>query len=199
MGWFHIFKRRERKKKAHKSNRSPSVRSLVEKLRSDTSSLQQQLQAIQTTVDTHGVSLNEHTALFEEHKVRVGKLEQLVAQPATNVTIESLRKISRAQPSLSGPLPQQKYDVNSFSPQEKRILQLFFEHPDMALSYTDLSQALGKSPLTVKNQLHEIRLKADLFSKTIGADNRNRFKLRDGIKLQKYLMNSDTMDANGCL
>ena len=57
----------------------------------------------------------------------------------------------------------------------------------MALSYNDLSQALGKSALTVKNQLHEIRLKADLFTKAIGADNRNRFKLKDGITLQKYL------------
>jgi DNA-binding CsgD family transcriptional regulator len=187
MGWFAIFKRREHKRKARKSNRSPSVRSLVEKLRSDTSSLHLQLQAIQTTVDKHGVSLNEHATLFEEHKVRVAKLEQLVAQPATSVPIESPRQISRAQASVEALLPRQKYDVNNFSPQEKRILQLFFEHPDMALSYTDLSQALGKSPLTVKNQLHEIRLKADLLTKTIDADNRNRFKLRDGIRLQKYL------------
>jgi hypothetical protein len=187
MGWFHIFKRHQRKRKAHKSSHNHSVRSLVERLQSDTSSLQQQLQIIQTTVDKHGISINEHTTLFEEHKVRVAKLEQLVAQPATIVPAESPRQISRPQTSVESPLPRQKYDVNNFSPQEKRILQLFFEHQDMALSYTDLSQALGKSPLTVKNQLHEIRLKADLFTKTIGADNRNRFKLRDDVRLQKYL------------
>jgi hypothetical protein len=30
-------------------------------------------------------------------------------------------------------------------------------------------------------------MKADLFTKNIDADNRNRFKLRDGLKIEKYL------------
>lgn len=184
MRWFNIFKRRRNKRKSHKSNHSPGIRGLVEKLCSDTALLQLQFQSLHAVVDNHGIAIGEHTSLLEEQKVRVTKLEQLVAQPATILPIESPHQISRAQPAS---LLQQKYDVNNFSTQEKRILQVFFENPNMALSYNDLSQALGKSALTVKNQLHEIRLKADLFTKTISADNRNRFKLRNDIQLQKYL------------
>jgi hypothetical protein len=186
MGWFNLFKSKwHPKRKSHKSN-NPGLRNLVEKLQSDMAPLQSQIQSLQTTVNKHDVTLTEHTSLFEEHKVRVAKLEQLVAaQPPTSQPVENLRQISRPQAIRSS--SQQKFDIDGFSPQQKRILQVFFEHPDMALSYNDLSQALGKSALTVKNQLHEIRLKADMFSKTVGEDNRNRFKLKDNLRLQKYL------------
>jgi IS30 family transposase len=57
----------------------------------------------------------------------------------------------------------------------------------MALSYTDIARALNKSPYTVKNQMRQMRLKADLFDRTVGDQSRNRFKLKDGLRIEKYL------------
>ena len=185
MSWFNFFKKKPAKRKTH--NHSKGLRVLFNAIRTDTGLLQQQVQSLQETVNQHNTAIAEHTSELANHKVRFEKLEQLVAQPAISPSIEIPRLTGRIHSPLSEPIQQQKYDMSKFSPQEKRILQVFFEHQDMALSYNDLSQALGKSALTVKNQLHEIRLKADLFTKAIGADNRNRFKLKDGITLQKYL------------
>ena len=57
----------------------------------------------------------------------------------------------------------------------------------MGLSYRDIAHALAKSPNTIKNELRQISMKADLFTKNVDAGNRNRFKLRDGLKIEKYL------------
>jgi hypothetical protein len=57
----------------------------------------------------------------------------------------------------------------------------------MALSYRDVGSMLGKSVNTVKNQMHQILIKADLFERLIDNDMRNRFKLKNGIKIEKYL------------
>jgi len=57
----------------------------------------------------------------------------------------------------------------------------------MALSYRDVGSMLGKSANTVKNQMHQILIKADLFERIIDNDMRNRFRLKDGIKIEKYL------------
>ena len=57
----------------------------------------------------------------------------------------------------------------------------------MALSYRDVGSMLSKSANTVKNQMHQILIKADLFERIIDNDMRNRFRLKDGIKIEKYL------------
>ena len=57
----------------------------------------------------------------------------------------------------------------------------------MRLSYADVARALNKSPYTIKNQMNRMRLKADLFDRTIGDQSRNRFKLKDGVRIEKYL------------
>ena len=57
----------------------------------------------------------------------------------------------------------------------------------MALSYRDVGSMLSKSANTIKNQMHQILIKADLFERIIDNDMRNRFRLRDGIKIEKYL------------
>jgi hypothetical protein len=35
--------------------------------------------------------------------------------------------------------------------------------------------------------MHQILIKADLFDRVIDKDMRNRFRLKDGIKIEKYL------------
>jgi hypothetical protein len=57
----------------------------------------------------------------------------------------------------------------------------------MSLSYVDVARSLNKSPYTVKNQIRQMRLKADLFDKMIGDGGANRFKLKDGLRIEKYL------------
>ena len=85
-----------------------------------------------------------------------------------------------------------KVDINSLSERERKILTVFFQHPDMALSYVDIGKFLNKSPNTIKNQLRQLGFKADLFSKTADAENRNRFRLKDHLRIEKYLKLADS-------
>ncbi|MDO8303998.1 MAG: hypothetical protein Q7T18_12240 [Sedimentisphaerales bacterium] len=116
--------------------------------------------------------------------MRIAKLEQLVDQPAVGLFTHGPRQISRPQMAIDS---SRQHDIDSFSPQEKRILTLFFQHPHMPLSYVDIAAALSKSANTVKNQMHQLSMKADLFERTVDAVNRNRFKLKDGLKIDRFL------------
>ncbi|MFC1794065.1 helix-turn-helix transcriptional regulator [Planctomycetota bacterium] len=80
-----------------------------------------------------------------------------------------------------------KFDINHFSEQQKKILAVFFQNQDMSLSYVDIGRILNKSPHTIKNQMREIRLKADLFDRTFGEQSRHRFKLKKDLRIEKYL------------
>ena len=57
----------------------------------------------------------------------------------------------------------------------------------MALSYKDISRYLQKSPNTIKNQLRQLRMKAEMFNQTVDEGNRNRFRLKDGLRVDKIL------------
>ena len=67
---------------------------------------------------------------------------------------------------------------------------VFLENRDMSLSYQDIAKSLGKSPHTVKNQMHQINMKTDLFDKTVDPQNRNRFKLK------KHLISEAKLNAD---
>ncbi len=55
------------------------------------------------------------------------------------------------------------------------------------MSYADVAALLDKSAYTVKNQMNQIRQKADLFDCLIGHQSRHFFKLKDDLKVEKYL------------
>jgi hypothetical protein len=55
------------------------------------------------------------------------------------------------------------------------------------MSYVDVATALGKSAHTVKNQMNQIRHKADLFDCVTGPESRNLFKLKDDLKVETRL------------
>ena len=55
------------------------------------------------------------------------------------------------------------------------------------MSYADLAAVLGKSVCTVKNQMNQIRHKADLFNCAVGPQSRNLFRLKDDLKVEKLL------------
>ncbi|MCJ7722132.1 hypothetical protein MUO98_07000 [Candidatus Bathyarchaeota archaeon] len=143
----------------------------------------------------HDDEILEHTRLIGEHTKSLEKLEQIVTTAQIVTPAEEKNQSNRPAATIN-PLTvtkpptigsSNKFDINRFSEQEKRILAVFFQNQEMAISYLDIARTLYKSPHTVKNQMRQMRLKADLFERTVDNDSRNRFKLIDGLKIEKYL------------
>lgn len=186
MGWFNFLRKQKKRHKKLSVNlsRVAALRQSLEKVNAEIIVLGSQLLAIHQTLERHTSAIDRHNTILEEHAGKFGKLEQLVEQSAAHPSI-SIMHAAKTESHVFA--PPQTCDINSFTPQEKRILQVFFQHPDMPLSYIDIARALNKSPLTVKNQIHQIGIKADLFAKSLDAQSRNRFRLKDGVRLEKYL------------
>ena len=152
------------------------------------------LEEMRIMLDCHSGELTEHKRLIDDHTAKLASLEQRLTVPTAALQRE-LSPVSRPILPTSLPTPTnppmypvpQRHNIDSFSPQEKRILSLFFENPGMALSYVDIAKVLGKSANTVKNQMHQLGMKVDLFERTIDNTNRNRFKIKDGLKVDRFL------------
>lgn len=197
MRWFHIFKKRKVKaKKNRRSKKSrPQPNDSAVRTIADIESLQAQLQTVHIALDKHDQQLSEHSELIKANSEGLRKLEEIVEETkvrtAAEATMPPVRPVAPVAPALMAesaePSASQKFDINRFSEQEKRILAAFFHNKDMALSYVDIARALNKSPHTVKNQMNQMRLKADLFDRTVDRGSRNRFRLKDSLKIEKYL------------
>ena len=148
---------------------------------------------------TNGLLLHEHHEKLAEHTRWLEKhaqtLDELVDSPAFSrpkglpqepqTAMEFVPKMTSLAKTI---LPKRdKLQVNSLSRQEQKILTVFFQHPNMALSYADIGAFLKKSSNTIKNQMRQLGIKADLFSKTTDDENRNRFQLKDDLRIEKYL------------
>ncbi|MFC1633954.1 helix-turn-helix transcriptional regulator [Planctomycetota bacterium] len=167
----------------------------IGKISADVESLQAQMNTANIALKKHDDDLSEHKRLISQHSNGLEKLEQKVGAaqiiPSVPETIPTFRPIELPTPSTT-PVPAttdstQKFDINHFSEQQKRILAIFFQNQGMALAYTDIAKILEKSPHTIKNQMREIRLKADLFERSIGEQSRHRFKLKKDLRVEKYL------------
>ena len=167
----------------------------IEKIDSDIENLRAQVNTVNIALKKHDEELAEHRKLIYQHSERFEKLEEKVSSvqitPAVEHVAPAVRPIQTSHPSTA-PVPTtsyspQKFDINRFSEQQRRILAAFFQNQDMALSYGDIGRILNKSPHTVKNQMREIRLKADLFDRTLGEQSRHRFKLKKDLRIEKYL------------
>jgi len=198
MGLFDFFrKKRKVKVKRKRRTRKPPSRKkqTLEKTKADIENLQGQLKTINIALNKHNDELLEHTKLISGHSKALEKLEQIVTKtpiiPPAEEKTQANRPVAMINPPAMPNPPtdnlDRKFDINRFSEQEKRILAVFFQNKDMALSYIDIATALNKSPHTVKNQINRMRLKAELFDKTVDNDSRNRFKLKDGLRVEKYL------------
>lgn len=198
MGLFDFF-RKKRKIKAERKKRkrsSPSKRtpSFV-KLKSGIENLQTQLSTVNIVLNKHNDQLSEHTRLINDNSKGLEKLERIVEAAKTQTPSTETTPITRLAATINPPMAAKpsaeeqgrKFDINRFSEQEKRILAVFFQNQGMALSYVDIARSLNKSPNTVKNQVNRIRLKADIFDKSVDNDSRNRFRLKNGLRIEKYL------------
>jgi len=167
----------------------------LEKISSDVENLRAQVNTVNIALKKHDEELTEHRKLIQEHSERFEKLEIKVSPvqitPAVKEAAPTVRPIQTpylsAAPTPATSYSPQKFDINRFSEQQKRILAVFFQNQDMALSYADIGRILNKSPLTVKNQMREIRFKADLFDRAVGEQSRHRFKLKKDLRIEKYL------------
>jgi len=199
MGLFDIFRKKRNaqvKRKRHSRNQRPKAKLTIKKIEVGMENVKAQITTINIALKNHDDELSEHTRLISEHSQGLEKLEQRVntvplSPPLVREAASTARPLQIIKPST---VPEQavtssdhKFEINRFSEQEKRILTVFFHNKGMRLSYADLGRTLNKSPHTIKNQMNRMRLKADLFDRTIGDQSRNRFKLKDDIRIEKYL------------
>jgi len=193
MGLFTIFKKKKRKRRSRGpgSEAKPAIR----KIEADMANLQAQIGTINIALKKHDDELSEHMRLISEHTKGLEKLEEMVENTGITLpvkeSIAATRPVQRSNPSTvpesTSKLSDQKFDVNRFSEQEKRILSVFFRNKGTRLSYVDVAGTLNKSAHTVKNQMRQIRQKADMFDRTVGNQCRNLFKLKDDLRIEKYL------------
>jgi len=198
MGFFDLFRK---KRKGHSKRRKQSrtsvskLKQTFEEVKADIDSLQAQTQTTTALLEQHSKELSEHKVIINQHSARLSSLEQMINRHPANQELDRTNQVNRPGQTSSPALAMafgaqqssQKLDVNYFSEQEKRILAVFFQNQGMALSYVDVAGVLNKSPYTIKNQMNRMRLKADLFDRTIGDQSRNRFKLKDSLRIEKYL------------
>jgi len=198
MGLFALFRKKKQVKK--KRNKQPgqswsSMRQEIRRTGTAVESLQAQIGTINIVLKKHDDQLVEHNNVIEEHSKGLEKLEQMLnaipvrssAQPDTPSSgLPQMAGVPVAAKSTIQQLPQ-KLDIDRFSEQEKRILAVFFQNKAARLSYLDVASALNKSHYTIKNQMRQIRQKADLFDQTTGRQCRNLFKLKNDLRIEKYL------------
>lgn len=198
MGIFNFFKKNRKvktKQDGRKTKPYSGKKDVIEKIEADVERFQAQLNTVNIALSIHNNELAEHTRLIKEHTKGLESLEQKLnavsirsppeAEPTPPISVIA----SYPPKAIKSTTPEspQKLDINRFSEQEKRILAVFFQNKGNRLSYEDVAKMLRKSAHTIKNQIRQIRQKADLFDRTIGNQNRNLFKLKDNLRIEKYL------------
>ncbi len=144
--------------------------------------------------------------LAERNRRKLLQLEDLVDRsptpsvPAAKPSVDGSEDATRQPPAqpVRQAAPQQ-LDINRFSEQQKRLLAVFFENRDRQMSYADVAVRLGRSPCTIKNQIHKIRRKADLFECFSGPQNRNYFRLKDDLRVERLLKIGRSWDQPGTM
>jgi ATP/maltotriose-dependent transcriptional regulator MalT len=167
----------------------------LEETHSQFSELKNHIQTTDLLLQRHDQLINEQGLVLKNHSKQIQSLETLVARSPVSRTEAQASTINNKVRSSSGIYPSANkesagsdmIDMTCFSQQERKILSVFFQHPDMGLSYRDISEFLHKSPHTIKNQLRQIRMKADLFTQSTDQGSRNRFRLKEGLKIDNIL------------
>ena len=197
MRFFGIFKKR-RKRKPRRGLRTTRPGShtagALTKMCSDMAHIQGQVGTINIALKKHEDQLADHQRRLLEHGKGLETLEQkVITISAVSPTTTHIHDPPGAQSDPAQTCPPMvaqsvhKFDISHFSEQERRILAIFFQDKDRQMSYSDVAGVMGKSAHTVKNQMHQIRRKADLFEKMTGPGCRNFFKVKDDLRIEKYL------------
>lgn len=133
---------------------------------------------------------NSFQRLKEDIDKRFNKIHCKV-EKINNLNLEERLKQLETKPTKSTKQPDQdrlidrpSLDLDSFTEQEKNILNVFANKREMSLSYKDIATELNKSPNTIKNQVNMILKKSNIF-KSIIENNKKRFKLRQTLQIKK--------------
>lgn len=163
------------------------------RLRCDLERLHERLNTVDIALRRHDDQLVGHEARLQEHGQKLQTLEEKVAIPAGQSA--ALRQASRHaadnslrfSPQPFQARPGQQFGIEQFTEQQKRLLAVFFQNKGQWMSYADVGRVLNKSAATIKNQMNQIRQKADLFDRAVGNQSRNLFALKADLRVEKYL------------
>jgi len=171
-----------------------------DELKDQIDSLQREVKTIHIAVSSHQTLINRNYDIIKQHTGKLQSLEdKLTCQQNydTNIFDSPIKQSTcrdRNLPIHNPPAIEQtpkqqsgKLELSHFTPQEKKILSIFFNDRDMQLSYADIGRTMGKSPHTIKNHIRQMRMKADIFRQSITNEGRKRFQLKDGLEIQNYL------------
>lgn len=194
MGWLDLFRTRRTVTAARKGKRSaPRVSETLRSVQTDIDQLQSRVGTIDIAIKRHEDQLTAHETRLQEYAQRFQTLEQKVALPAVQPMTfreagrHATENNARLFAQSAHAIPARQFDIEQFTEQQKRLLAVFFQNKGQWMSYADLGRILNKSAYTVKNQMNQIRQKADLFDCTIGSQSRNLFALKADLRVEKYL------------
>ena len=189
-----------KKRKAHRAAKEKHHRSDLDRDRA-LSNLHAQVRDLRAQVRTVHMALGKHDReiIYCRRHVRrhdrvLARLEHIAGEHPAADRAQKDTPIAHS-PAPSAPLREDcdpvvsagKFDIDRFTEQEKRLLTVFFQNKGCRMSYADVAKVMNKSTHTVKNQLNHIRHKADLFEQSVGNQSRNLFKLKDDLRVEKYL------------
>jgi hypothetical protein len=195
MGLFNIFRASIRQSKT--STWQEDHRRLAtafSEVRAQMLKLDAQVGTIHMALSRHEDAITGCKDLADRHSKALMQLEQMVSSPPAAPARYTDRPVGTIVGTPALPVvasatwaPAHKLDVDHFSEQQRRLLAVFFQNRDREMSYADVATVLGKSACTVKNQMNQIRHKADLFECVLGPQSRNLFRLKDDLKVEKHL------------
>ena len=192
MGWLDLLRRRVAKEQAS-PDPAPGTAVALAGMRTDIDQLLGRVGTIDTAIKKHDDQLAEHAARLQEHGEELQTLEQKVTVTSSQSLMPRQLMRQAVENGLCASFqagqasPPQQFDIERFTEQEKRVLAVFFQNKGMRMSYADVAKILNKSAYTIKNQMNQIRQKADLFDCMIGSQSRNLFTLKGDLRIEKYL------------
>jgi DNA-binding CsgD family transcriptional regulator len=190
MGFFSLF-RRKRRAAMPRNNKviAPKASETLRNMQTNIDQLHSRISTIDIAIKKHDDQLAEHTTRLQEHGEKLQTLEQTVTTTPTQPLTprQLMRQAAENATPMTQAGPAQQFDIERFTEQEKRVLAVFFQNKGMRMSYADVARTLNKSAYTIKNQMNQIRQKADLFDCMIGSQSRNLFTLKGDLRIEKYL------------
>ena len=195
MGWFDLFRASPRRSGTGVSQEDHRrLVTTVSQVKAHVSNLDAQLGTVHLTLHKHDDEIAECRDLTGQHSNTLKQLEELVGNLPAQPDRDCDRSVGTIAAAPALPVvatatyaAPRRLDLDRFSEQQKRLLSVFFQNRDREMSYADLAAVLGKSVCTVKNQMNQIRHKADLFNCAVGPQSRNLFRLKDDLKVEKLL------------
>ena len=200
MGFWNWVKTKS-KAKPRKGRRSkplaPNIRRALGRIRCDLKRLDTTLGAMDGRLKSQAKTITAHSRLLDKHTTRLQTLETILATAPTGVAqdmatsrpIPPTNRVTSPTSRLvpTNPQPPDPADIpqwGTLSGEERRIVEVFLGHRDMALSYLDVARSLHKSPHTIKNQMRQLNMRASFFDKTVDTQRKNRFKLKKDLKIK---------------